>query len=88
MRYLKQEGKRVKKIANAITSIVLLLFCQSVYGMQIQLFSLTGQGSVSELVFAKTLVETYGYACEEHTALLSSVTIQSRRSDVYPRFFF
>ncbi|KAL3572962.1 hypothetical protein D5086_026866 [Populus alba] len=43
-----------------------------------------GQGSVSELVFAKTLVETYGYACEEHAALLSSVTIQSRRSDVYP----
>nr|XP_034915639.1 uncharacterized protein LOC118049661 [Populus alba] len=45
-----------------------------------------GQGSVSELVFAKTLVETYGYACEEHAALLSSVTIQSRRSDVYPRY--
>ncbi|KAL3572963.1 hypothetical protein D5086_026867 [Populus alba] len=64
--------------------------------MQIQLLSLTGQGSVSELAsppsadnsICKTLVETYGYACEEHTTLLSSVTIQSRRSDVYPKFFF
>ncbi|KAG6750112.1 hypothetical protein POTOM_047193 [Populus tomentosa] len=61
--------------------------------MQIQLLSLTGQGSVSELAsppsaddsICKTLVETYGYACEEHTSLLSSVTIQSRRSDVYPK---
>lgn len=79
---LKQETflflKKKMEVANSVTCIILLiLFCGSAAGIRKELFSFNSQenGIVNMAALApssedgicKSMVETRGYVCEEHT---------------------
>ena len=66
---MEQETNHLK-MANALTSIILMmLFCWSAVGLRTRLFSNKDWVLDADEGICKLMVETQGYACEEHKVM-------------------
>jgi hypothetical protein len=74
-KWLYRESNHMK-MANTVASIMLvILFCGSAVGTRTSLLSVKGQGGMSAVApvasdgICKAMVQSQGYACEEHTVV-------------------